>query len=173
VDGQANLELSDEVIFLRPLRVEKAAAHLACEDDDMAKWLNGGRSTIDKVKAYIERNLESWRTGGPRRAFGVFDCANGQLVGSIEANLARVLEHAQVNVSYGIHKQWRGLGLAQHALNLMNEYLRAHTNARQIVLRIAPANTASIRVAEKGGFTFLGTFDEPEGPMARYIRDVR
>jgi RimJ/RimL family protein N-acetyltransferase len=173
VDGQANLELTDGVIFLRPLRAEEAAAHLAGEDEDIAKWLSGGRSTLDNVKAYIERTLENWRTGAPRRAFGVFDCASGQLIGSIEVNLARVLEPAQVNVSYGIYRQWRGLGLAQHALDLMNEYLRASTNARQIVLRIAPANRASIRVAEKGGFTYLGTFDEPEGPMARYIRDVR
>jgi RimJ/RimL family protein N-acetyltransferase len=173
VDGQANLELTDGVIFLRPLRAEEAAAHLAGEDEDIARWLSGGRSTLDNVKAYIERTLENWRTGAPRRAFGVFDCASGQLIGSIEVNLARVLEPAQVNVSYGIYRQWRGLGLAQHALDLINEYLRTSTNARQIVLRIAPANRASIRVAEKGGFTYLGTFDEPEGPMARYIRDVR
>ncbi len=139
----------------------------------MAKWLSGGHSTLDNAKAYIERNLENWRIGAPRRAFGVFDCASGQLIGSIEVNLARVLEPDQVNVSYGIHKQWRGLGLAQRALDLMNEYLRASTNARQIVLRIVPANTASIRVAENGAFTYLGIFDEPEGPMARYIRDVR
>ena len=55
----------------------------------------------------------------------------------------------------------------------MNQYLRASTGVRQIVLRIAPRNVASIRVAEKGGFTYLGVFDEPEGPMARYIRNVK
>ena len=43
----------------------------------------------------------------------------------------------------------------------------------QWLTAVAPANRTSIRVAENGGFTYLGTFDEPEGPMARYIRDVR
>jgi RimJ/RimL family protein N-acetyltransferase len=63
--------------------------------------------------------------------------------------------------------------LAIRALNLMDEYLRTATDASQIVLRVAPANTASIRVAEKAGFAFLGVFEEPEGPLARYVRDVK
>jgi RimJ/RimL family protein N-acetyltransferase len=58
------------------------------------------------------------------------------------------------------------------AINLMGEYLRAETEARQIVLRIVPENTASLKLAEKAGFTFCGLYDEPEGRMARYIRDV-
>jgi RimJ/RimL family protein N-acetyltransferase len=71
-----------------------------------------------------------------------------------------------VNVSYGIFREWRGHRLAQRALDLTREFLRANTNVRQIVLRIAPANFASIRVAEKAGCVFLGIFDEVEGPMA-------
>jgi RimJ/RimL family protein N-acetyltransferase len=54
----------------------------------------------------------------------------------------------------------------------MGEYLRTATEARQMVLRIAPENTASLRLAEKAGFTFSGLFDEPEGRMARYMRDI-
>jgi hypothetical protein len=50
-----------------------------------------------------------------------------------------------------------------------HEYLRTATEARQIVLRIAPANTASLKLAEKAGFTCWGLFDEPEGR----IRDIR
>jgi RimJ/RimL family protein N-acetyltransferase len=172
VDVPANPNWTDGVIFLRPLRIEDAHDHLAGEDDETAKWLSCGRSTLVTVNAYIERNLESWRSGGPRRAFGVFDCASARLVGSVEVNLARTLEPDQVNVSYGIHQEWRGRGLAQRALDLMRQYLRANTNVRQIVLRVAPANFASMRVAQKAGCAFLGIFDEVEGPMARYIKDV-
>ena len=84
------------MIFLRPLRAEDAADHLAGEDSEMAKWLSGGRSTLANVEAYIEQNLENWRIGAPRRAFGVFDCATSQLVGNIEVNLVRTLEPDQV-----------------------------------------------------------------------------
>jgi RimJ/RimL family protein N-acetyltransferase len=95
------------------------------------------------------------------------------LIGSIEVNLARILEPGQVNVSYGIFQEWRGRGLALRALDLMSEYLLGATDVRQMVLRIAPANTASLGMAEKAGFAFLGVFDEPEGSLARYVRDVK
>ncbi|HEY2117327.1 MAG TPA: GNAT family protein [Candidatus Angelobacter sp.] len=164
--------LTDGVIFLRPQSAEDAADHLAGEDEEMAKWLSGGRSTLSGVEAFIRNNQESWRNGGPRRAFGVFDCASNRLIGFIEVNLARLANPDEVNVSYGIFPQWRRKGLALRAIDLMDQYLRTATEARQIVLRIFPANTASLKLAEKAGFTFHGLFDEPEGRMARYVRKL-
>ena len=164
--------LTDGVIFLRPQRPEDAADHLAGEDDEMAKWLSGGRSTLPTVEASIRNNQESWRNGGPRRAFGVFDCASSRLIGFIEVNLARLVWPGQVNISYGVFPEWRRQGVALRSINLMGEYLRTAMEARQMVLRIVPANTASLKLAEKAGFTFCGLFDEPEGHMARYIRDL-
>jgi RimJ/RimL family protein N-acetyltransferase len=160
------------VIFLRPQTAEDAADHLAGEDEEMARWASGGRSTPASVATFIRNNQESWRTGGPRRAFGVFDCASSRLIGFIEVNLAQLVNPGQVNVSYGIFPQWRRKGLALRAMDLMDQYLRTETEVNQIVLRIAPANTASLKLAEKAGFTFQGLFDEPEGRMARYARNL-
>jgi RimJ/RimL family protein N-acetyltransferase len=166
-------KLTDGVILLRPLIAEDAANHFAGEDDEMAKWVSGGRSTLATVEAFIRTNQESWRNGGPRRAFGVFDCASNRLIGFIEVNLARLVEPGQVNVSYGVFREWRRKGVALAAINLMDEYLRTATDTRQMVVRISPENTASLKLAEKAGFTFCGLFDEPEGRMARYIRDIK
>jgi RimJ/RimL family protein N-acetyltransferase len=165
-------KLTDGLIFLRPLDAADAGEHLAGEDEEMAKWVSGGRSTPATVEAFIRNNQESWRSGGPRRAFGIFDCASNRLAGFIEVNLARVVEPKQVNVSYGVFRQWRRQGVALRAINLMGEYLRTATEARQMVLRIVPENTASLKVAENAGFVFSGLFDEPEGRMAHYIRDI-
>jgi len=164
--------LTDGVIFLRPQTVEDAADHLAGEDEEMARWVSGGRGTPATVEAFIRNNQESWRNGSPRRSFGIFDCASTRLIGFIEVNMARIVNPGQVNVSYGIFPQWRRKGLALRAIDLMDHYLRTATEARQIVLRIAPANTASLRLAERAGFTFQGLFDEPEGRMARYVREL-
>jgi len=87
-------------------------------------------------------------------------------------NLARLINPGEVNVSYGIFPQWRRKGLAVRAIDLMDQYLRTATEVRQIVLRIFPENTASLKLAEKAGFTFHGLFDEPEGRMARYVRAI-
>jgi RimJ/RimL family protein N-acetyltransferase len=166
-------KLTDGVISLRPLNAEDAADHLAGEDDEMAKWVSGGRSTLATVETFIRNNQENLRSGGPRRAFGIFDCVSNRLLGFIEVNLARLVEPGQVNVSYGVFRQWRRLGAAVRAIDLMDEYLRTATEARQMVLRIAPANSASLKLAEKAGFIFCGLFDEPEGSMVRYVRDIK
>jgi RimJ/RimL family protein N-acetyltransferase len=63
--------------------------------------------------------------------------------------------------------------VALRAINLMDEYLRTATEARQMILRVAPANIASLKLAERAGFTFCGLFDEPEGRMVRYARDIK
>src|SRR5579864_4688561 len=76
-------ELTDGVIFLRPLTAEDAVEHLAGEDEEMAKWLSGGRSTLANVEKAILNWQQNWQTGGPRRAFGVFDCASNRLVGFV------------------------------------------------------------------------------------------
>jgi RimJ/RimL family protein N-acetyltransferase len=166
-------ELTDGVIFLRPHTPEDAADHLAGEDDDMAKWLNGGHSTPATVETFIQKSQESWRTGGPRRPFGIFDCTSQQLIGFVEANLASLAVPGQVNLSYGVFQKWRGKGIALRAIDLIEGYLQCATEARQIVLRIPPENVASLRVAEKGGFTLVGVFDEPAGRFVRYVRDIQ
>jgi RimJ/RimL family protein N-acetyltransferase len=172
-DPQITPELTDGTILLRLMRAEDATVHRAGEDEEMARWVSGGRSTLASVNAFIENSRESWRAGGPRRALGIFDRATEQLIGFIEVDLASLVAPGQVNVSYGVFPEWRGRGIAEMAIELMSEYLRTSTDARQMVLRIAPANAASLRVAEKAGFTFCGLFEEPEGRLARYIRYVK
>ncbi|MBV9181205.1 MAG: GNAT family N-acetyltransferase [Acidobacteria bacterium] len=164
--------LSDGVIYLRRLTQADAAAHLAGEDEDMAKWLSGGHSTAATVRTAIDKFAEQWRTGGPRRALGVFDCSNDRLIGFVEANLELPGDSAEVNVSYGIFPEWRGQGLAGRAVNLMAEYLRSATDARGILLQIAPENSRSIRVAEKAGFVLVGVHEFAEGQRVRYVRKL-
>jgi RimJ/RimL family protein N-acetyltransferase len=167
-------ELTDGVVSLRPPRPEDAADHLAGEDREIAKWLSGGQSTMATVQSYIRSCEENWRGGGPRRAFGIFDCATNRLIGSIEANLAfPLLEPTQANVSYGVFPAWRGNGTALRALRLMGAYLKSVSGMRQMILRISCENTASLRVAEKSGFQHIGIFEEPEGRMVRYALDLR
>ena len=164
--------VTDGTIQLRPLTQADATAHLAGEDEDMAKLLSGGRSTPATVQTAIASFEEQWHSAGPRRAFGVFACGDSQLIGFVEANLELLGNPAEVNVSYGIFPAWRGRGLAGRAIDLIAEYLRGATEARDIVLQIAPANVRSIRVAEKAGFTRVGLHETVEGKRVRYARKL-
>ena len=151
-------ELTDGVVSLHPPRPEDAANYLAGEDHEIAKWLSGGRSTMATVQSYIGSCEENWRGDGPRRAFGIFDCATNRLIGSIEANLAfPLLEPTQANVSYGVFPAWRGNGTALRALRLIGAYLKSVSGMRQMVLRISCENAASLRVAENLGSSFSGS----------------
>jgi hypothetical protein len=47
--------LTDGVIRLRPLTQADAAAHLAGEDEEIEKWLSGGRSTAAMVETAIDK----------------------------------------------------------------------------------------------------------------------
>jgi len=58
-----NRKLTDGVIFLRPFTLEDAAEHLAGEDEEMAKWLSGGRSTMANVEKAILNWQQNWQTG--------------------------------------------------------------------------------------------------------------
>jgi RimJ/RimL family protein N-acetyltransferase len=124
------------------------------------------------VQSAIDKFEEQWRTGGPRRAFGVFDCSSDQLIGFVEANLELLGNPAEVNVSYGIFSPWRGRGLAGRAIDLVADYLRRATEARGIVLQIAPENGRSIRVAEKTGFARVEVYEVAEGQRVRYVRNL-
>ena len=169
---QAVPTLTDGVIFLRPLAQADAAAHLAGEDEDMARWLSGGRSTPETIRAAIERFESEWRSNGPRRAFGIFGSEDDRLIGFVEANLALLAEPGHVNISYGIFAPWRGRGLARRAIDLIEQYLRSSTDAQQLVLQIAPENVRSLAVAEKAGFTRVGVFHLPQGTLVRFTRNI-
>ena len=134
--------------------VERRAQH--------ARHREGSHPTIPERLAQRRSSPRLWRVRLCDRPVDRF----------VEANLSRVVDPGQVNVSYGIFQPFRGRGLALLAIDLMEQYLRTSTEARQIVVRIAPANTASLRVAEKAGFTLIGVFDEPEGRLVRYVRDI-
>ena len=103
-------------LSLRPLELQDAADHLAGEDDEMAmaRWLSGRQSTLADVQPYITSRQENWRTNGPHRALGVFDCASGKLIGSIEANLA-YRQAGPSKVSYGVFPGWSRKGIADRA----------------------------------------------------------
>ncbi|MBV9303207.1 MAG: GNAT family N-acetyltransferase [Acidobacteriaceae bacterium] len=171
-DPIISAQFTDGVIFLRPLHMGDAADHLAGEDEAIARWLSGGRSTIETVQTYINSCEEQWRNNGPRKAFGIFDVASGKLIGCIEANLDPPVSPGQANVSFGIFSAWRGKGIVGRAINLMSEYVRGANQIRQMVARISLLNTASLKAVQRAGFRLVRVVGEPEGEMAHFVRDL-
>jgi RimJ/RimL family protein N-acetyltransferase len=143
--------LTDGVITLGPLRLEDAAAHLAGEDAELVRWLNGGPGTPAGVEAYIRRAIAQWAAGGPKLTFGI-RTADG-LAGTIDVDLGLPgLQHGEANLAYGLYPAFRGRGLATRAVLLACRYLRDRGDIDRAVIRTHPANLASAAVAERAGF---------------------
>jgi RimJ/RimL family protein N-acetyltransferase len=140
------------MLTLSPLRLEDAAAHLAGEDTELVRWLNGGQGTLPGVQAYIRRTIELWAAGGPKLAFGIR--AEGVLAGTIDVDLALPsLRQGEANLAYGLYPAWRGRGLATRAVLLACRYLRDRGDIDCAVIMTDPRNRTSAAVAERASFT--------------------
>jgi RimJ/RimL family protein N-acetyltransferase len=167
--------MTDGIVLLRLMTPADAAEHLAGEDELAARFLSGGRSTIETVLASIERNRLSWDSAGPVRCLGICLAATGVLIGMVEANLAAPGFRPRVaNISYGLYPEARGQGYATRAVALMLRYLTEDSDADVAAIQVHPENHASARVPVRAGFHFLGERMTPEGDrMMTYARALR
>ncbi|MBA3489853.1 MAG: GNAT family N-acetyltransferase, partial [Longispora sp.] len=119
MDQHHEERLTDGVIALRPLGLDDIDAHFAREDEDLVRWLNGGRGTLETVRAHIVRTMEWWEAGGPIFGFGIRLAPDDTLVGTIDVQLHQpFLSERQANLAYGIYPAWRRQGIATRAVVL-------------------------------------------------------
>lgn len=150
------VEISDGVIMLRPLRVEDAADHLAGEDAELVRWLNGGPGTTESVRRHIEHIQRMWENDGPIFTFAIRLLAEDTLVGTIDVQLNQVAYRSdQANLAYGLYPDWRGQGYATRAVGLAVEFLHSNPAVHSALVRVEPANALSAAVATRAGFTLM------------------
>jgi RimJ/RimL family protein N-acetyltransferase len=174
VDVQPDLSLTHGTITLRPLGLEDVQAHYAAEDAELARWLNGGRGTLETVRAHIMRTMGWWEDGGPIFGFGVRLVADDTLVGTIDVQLHQpYLGERQANLAYGIYPAWRKQGLATRAVVVACEFLRRRVDVDEAVIRTEPDNPASAAVARRAGFVFSQHADDEHGRYDWYVLPLR
>ena len=148
------IEISDGVIVLRALRVEDAEDHLAGEDAELVRWLNGGPGTTESVRRHIEHIQQMWDNGGPIFTFAIRLLPEDTLVGTIDVQLNQdAYRSEQANLAYGLYPHWRGKGYATRAVGLAVEFLRSNPTVHSALVRVEPANAPSAAVAIRAGFT--------------------
>ncbi|MGW0943509.1 GNAT family N-acetyltransferase [Streptomyces sp. NPDC002623] len=168
------VKLSDGVVTLSPLRLDDVEAHLAGEDELLARRLNGGPGTRESVEAYVRHCLEQWETAGPLRAFGIRAGTAEVLAGTVDLRFAAEgLTPGQVNVAYGLYPSWRGRGLATRAVLLASRYA-ANEGGEEAVIQVEPDNPASAAVAQRAGFSPGKQTRSKDGTRFNwYIRELR
>jgi RimJ/RimL family protein N-acetyltransferase len=167
--------LTDGVVVLDALLPADVPSHLVGEDEESVRWLTEGqRSTAASTQIWIERSLAAWATGTHlQRPMALRDGASGNLAGMAEYNLDSAgcgLVAGEVNVSYQVYPDYRGRGFAVRALALLVEHLGSVPGVTSAVLRVAPGNKPSVRVAAKAGFTEGGWMTTPDGEVLCVFR---
>lgn len=161
--------LTDGVVVLAPLDLGDVAEHLAGEDEELIRWLNGGPGTRETVEAHVRACMAAWDAGGPTITFGIRTGAPERLVGTVDAHLGLAgLEPGQANIAYGLYPHARGRGLASRAVALTCTFLAARHGVREAVIRTDPANAASAAVALRTGFRLARRGGE--GELDWYVR---
>jgi RimJ/RimL family protein N-acetyltransferase len=150
--------LADEVVTLRPWRVDDAPAVASAIDGDpeIGAWLDLVPQPygLDDAHAYIAACRRGWAEG-TAATFAVVAATDGQLLGSLGLRLAD-LPAGVAEAGYWVAREARGRGVATHALRLAVRWLLGEPGIERVQLRADALNVASQRVAEKAGFTREG-----------------
>jgi RimJ/RimL family protein N-acetyltransferase len=145
-------------IELRPLTHADAAAHCEGEDEQTVRWLTGGYGTIEGTCSYFDWLAENAAAKRGKRGFGVW--LDEHLAGYVDCDPDNRdgLVTGDVNLSYAVHPWARGRGVAVEAVRLICEFVRTNHIGTRAAIRVEPGNEASVRVAQKCGFTYVRDF---------------
>lgn len=127
----------------------------AINDPEVRRWLPIP-STYDETVArtWCAETSESIRTSGAGLVLAI-DAGTG-IVGSIDVK--RIDWRARsAEISYWLTESARGSGLATQSLVELSTWMLDEMSFERCELRIAEANSASLRVAARAGFTREGT----------------
>nr|WP_255426877.1 GNAT family N-acetyltransferase [Pseudonocardia sp. C8] len=163
--------MADGVVVLSPLRWDDVEPHLAGEDAELIRWLNGGPGNLATVRAHVRRAIERWADDGPKLSFGIRITGGAVLAGTIDADLDPAARRA--GLAYGIYPAYRRRGLATRAVRLAARYLGERGDVDRISIDVDPDNVPSIGVARRAGFRFVRHVQDDEGDFDRYELIVR
>lgn len=147
--------LRDADFVLRPgVEADVPAIRAVYSEPDIREWMGWGAELPDEAeaRANLGREAAAWREGS-WAVFRVVDAGSEQVVGGV--NL-RFDEHDIAEVSYFLSVAVRGRGIATRAVGLVARWAFDELGIERIELRAHTDNLASIRVAERAGFTREG-----------------
>lgn len=163
--------IADDVVSLRPLRMDDVEVHEAGHDAEIIRWLSGGTAPRERHLQWLEEQAHACGTGAPVVDVGVHHLSLDVLVGTVGLQSATpYLSPGQVNVSYGLYPAHRGQGLATRAVLLGMQLAASWWQVREFVIRVDAANPPSVAVAVRCGFTFRRTTSDEHGHLDWYMR---
>ena len=148
----AEMWLKDELITLRSPEPEDLELMFAMENDTLL-W-SIGNATLPysryTLRQYLEQSRQDLFTEGQARF--VITLSSGESVGMIDLATFDPL-NSRAEVCIGILGEYRGHGIATHALELLCRYAMGKLHLHQLYAYIPQWHSESIKLFTKAGFT--------------------
>jgi RimJ/RimL family protein N-acetyltransferase len=175
------LTYTEGAVTIRRQHPGDLATDLEAKDEEQIRWLwlpgereHWASMTSAEQRAHAVRGLRANHDAfghGPKWTFAV-DTAGDGAVAYVDCDLANdKVPAGEANVSYATHPAHRGQGLATASVELVLQFLRDHTAAREAHLIVDAENAPSLGVAravradERERWT-----DELGRTMVRHVR---
>jgi len=146
----------DDAVTLSPLTAEDAPALVeAAADPQLRRWLPlPSPYTLDTALDWCTSTTRSLRESGQSLIMAVRH--DGRFGGSIEVK--RIDWRAMTcELTYWTSAPLRGRSIMPTVVTRLSRWLIDDEQFQRVELRVSPDNHASVRVAEKAGFTLEGT----------------
>jgi ribosomal-protein-serine acetyltransferase len=149
-DGSIQL---DELTILKPRSFANESAAYAFIDrqrDYLARWVPWfAEYSPEKLHQDITDTLQETADG----TFFLFDIFyRDTFVGAVNAE--DVIAGKSATLGYYVGEEYAGKGLATKSMSALIEFLVDHSSVHHLTLEIFEGNDASVRVAEKLGFSY-------------------
>ncbi len=148
----------DEQMKLIQLRPDQADKIFTLTDDnreylgEFLPWVDFVK-TVDDSRKHIEQTIEN-RNSGKAFSYGIeYD---GEIVGDISIRNLNSQERPP-EIGYWIDPKFSGKGLTTRAVKKLTDLALNSLNVSEVIIRAAPANIASNKIAEKSGYIEIGT----------------
>jgi RimJ/RimL family protein N-acetyltransferase len=151
----AGLVLTTGRLSIRPLADSDVdALVVAAADPVTQQWLPLPRPyLVEDARGFVRDIAPAAQASGLGLIRGI-EC-EGELAGAIDFKRTD-WNNGETEIGYWTHPAFRGRGIMPEALTAMAHYALTEMRLERVVVRVAPGNTASARVAEKAGFTREG-----------------
>ncbi|TLF73752.1 GNAT family N-acetyltransferase [Nonomuraea sp. KC401] len=149
-----DVSIPTERLTLRPFGLQDAARIRAIVKSDARFLPPGAPDRAAGVPAWLARGVHELRRSGQGVHLAMID-SDGLVVGAISL-FKTSWSAGTTEVGYGVHPLYRGRGFATEALRALVAWTFETTGLRRIDLTAGIGNLASLRVAQKAGFTWEG-----------------
>jgi RimJ/RimL family protein N-acetyltransferase len=159
---------------LRPIKISDAQGYLEChQDKDARKAFTSIPENLKEAKLELKKQIAEMNTKSPKSImFAII--ADSDFAGFV--NLHDLTEHPRYKhtavIGYGIHRNYRGRGLATMAVKKVTEYGFKKLKLKRITGMCRTFNKASARVLEKSGYKLEGILRKNKFMNGKYLDDM-